>query len=109
MQKDKIDAFNLLFRSLLISFCAKIRHVLSCRLIIQNEFNYPMHPIITRGLYILNSLFEGQKRFFKEFFFQKILPLSIVSIQKRVIMVRVQYLKPSLVMPQGKKNLCRNH
>ena len=63
-----------------------------------------MHAIITRGLYILNSLFEGQKRFFKEFFFfQKILPLSIVSIQKRVIMVRVQYLKPSLVMPQGKK------
>ena len=27
-----------------------------------------MRAIITHGLYILNPLFEGQKRFFKEFF-----------------------------------------
>ena len=30
--------------------------------------NYQTHTIITRSLYILNPLFEGQKRFFKEFF-----------------------------------------
>ena len=29
---------------------------------------YHMRAIITRGLYIFYPLFEGQKRFFKEFF-----------------------------------------
>ena len=29
---------------------------------------YRTRAIITRGLYILNPLFEGQKRFFKEVF-----------------------------------------
>ena len=31
---------------------------------------YCKRAIITRGLYILNTLFEGQKRFFKEVFSQ---------------------------------------
>ena len=33
-------------------------------------FEYSMHTIITRGLYILNPLFEGQKTFLKEVFFR---------------------------------------
>ena len=88
MQKDKIDAFNLLFRSLLISFCAKIKHVLNCRLIIQNEFNYRMQAIITRGLYILNSLFEGQKRFFKDHSIK--LPFDVEVAEKFLKMVSTE-------------------
>ena len=49
--------------------------------------NYRGRAIITRGLYTLNPLFEGQKRFFK-----KTLPLCMVSIQERVIMARVRYV-----------------
>ena len=41
-------------------------------------FSYCTHAIVIHSLYILNLLFEGQKRFF-----QKILPLCIVSIQER--------------------------
>ena len=32
---------------------------------------YCTHAIITRGLYIFNPLFEGQKCFFKEIFFSE--------------------------------------
>ena len=45
--------------------------------------------IKTRGLYILNPLFEGQKRFSRRFF-RKILPLCMVSIQERVMMASVR-------------------
>jgi hypothetical protein len=54
------------------------------------KYVYRTRAIMTRGLYILNSLFEGQKRFFKEFF-QKILALCVVSIQERVMMAHVRY------------------
>ena len=50
---------------------------------------YRTCAILTRGLYILNQLFEDPKRFFKEFFFQKILALCMVSIQERVMMEHV--------------------
>ena len=55
-----------------------------------------MRAIITRGLYILNPLFEGQKRFSRTFF-QKILPLCMISIQERVMMTRVRYIQ----IPKG--------
>ena len=32
------------------------------------KYRYRTRAIITRGLYILNPLFEGQKRFFQGFF-----------------------------------------
>ena len=54
---------------------------------------YRTRAIITRGLYILNPLFKGQKRVFKELFFRKILALCTVGIQERVMMACVQYLK----------------
>ena len=41
-----------------------------------------MRAIITRGLYILNTLFEGQKRLFKGI---KILALCTIFIQERLI------------------------
>ena len=50
---------------------------------------YRTRAIITRVLYILNPLFEVQKRFFKDVF-RKILPLCIVSIKERVMMARVR-------------------
>ena len=52
---------------------------------------YRTRAIITRGLYIFYLFFEGQKGFFKDFF-QKILPLCMISIQERVMMARIQYL-----------------
>jgi hypothetical protein len=36
-----------------------------------------MHAIITQGLYISNPLFEGQKRFSKEFFFVNLWPCMV--------------------------------
>ena len=53
---------------------------------------YRMRAIIIRGLYILNPLFGGQKRFFKEVFSQKKFALmygqysNAVSNQERVMM-----------------------
>ena len=35
---------------------------------LDNMFEYCTQAIITHGFYILNPLFEGQKRFFKEVF-----------------------------------------
>ena len=35
---------------------------------LDNVFEYCTQAIITHGFYILNPLFEGQKRFFKEVF-----------------------------------------
>ena len=45
---------------------------------------YRTRAIITHGLYVLNPLFEGQKRLNKGFFL-KILALCMFSIQERVI------------------------
>ena len=44
-----------------------------------NVDEYRTRTIITRSFYILNPLFEGQKRFFQGGFFQEILSLSICS------------------------------
>ena len=46
-----------------------------------SHFMYRKVPTITSSLYILNPLFEGQKCFFKSFF-QKILPLCMISFQE---------------------------
>ena len=46
------------------------------------ENSYRTRAIITRGLYILNPLFENQKRFLRGFV-HKILHSCMVSIQKR--------------------------
>ena len=54
-------------------------------------FMYRTRAIITRGFYILNPFLEGQKRFFKVFFFQKFLVLCMVNIQERVMMARIWY------------------
>ena len=48
------------------------------------ENEYSTRAIITRGLYIFSTLFEGQKRFLRSFF-HKFLPLYMVSIQERFI------------------------
>ena len=53
---------------------------------------------IARGLYIFYPLFEGQKRFFKEFFsensaFMYCLYSEVVPNQEQVIMVRVRYIE----------------
>ena len=45
---------------------------------------YHRGGIITRELYILNPLFEVQKRFFR-----KILPLYMISIQERLLIKSV--------------------
>ena len=37
---------------------------------LDNMFEYCTQAIITHGNYILNPLFEGKKRFFKEVFFR---------------------------------------
>ena len=46
---------------------------------------YHSGPIITHSLYIFHPLFEGQKCFFKEVFFHKILSLCIVGIQVQFV------------------------
>jgi len=46
--------------------------------------------IINRGLYILNPLFEDQKRFLRSFF-RKILNVCAGSIQERVVMALVRF------------------
>ena len=51
---------------------------------------YRTRAIITRGFYTFYPIFESQKRFSKELFFRKILILCTVSIQERVIVVRVR-------------------
>ena len=52
---------------------------------------YRTRAIITRGLYTFYSIFEVQKRLFKEFFFVvKILVLCRISIQERVMMAGVR-------------------
>ena len=43
---------------------------------------YRTRAIITRGLYIFDPIFEGQKPFLRVFF-KKILSLGIVSIQEQ--------------------------
>ena len=48
--------------------------------------------IITRGLYTFYPLFEVQKRFLRSFFL-KILALCMVSIQERVMMARIRYVR----------------
>ena len=48
--------------------------------------------MITRGLYTFYPLFEVQKRFFKGIFFE-ILSLCMASIQERVMMARIRYLR----------------
>ena len=62
---------------------------------VYDKNNYRMRAIITRGLYILNPLFEDQKRFFKEVFQENSIFMygqySIaVSNQERVMMARVR-------------------
>ena len=57
---------------------------------------YHTRAIITHSLYILNPLFEGQKRFFKEFFSENFAFMydqysRAVYNQERVIMARIQY------------------
>ena len=47
--------------------------------------NIDIVAIITRGLYISNPFFEGQRHFFQGGFFQKSLPLCIVTIQKQFV------------------------
>ena len=49
------------------------------------DFAYRTRAIITRGLYTFYPLFEVQKRFFKGFFFLKILALCMVSIRERLL------------------------
>ena len=58
---------------------------------------YLTRPIVTRILYILNPLFEGQKRFFKEAFSEKSPFMygqysGALSNQEWVMMARVQYI-----------------
>ena len=45
-------------------------------------YAYRTRAILTRGLYTLNPVFEGQKRLFRGFFFLSILSLCTVSIQE---------------------------
>ena len=51
---------------------------------IQETIKYRMRVIITRDLYILNTLFEGQYIYLREFFL-RILALCTISIQKRFL------------------------
>ena len=51
-----------------------------------------VHAIITRDLYILYHILEGQKIFLRRSF-RKIVPLCTVSIQERFMMVRLRYAK----------------
>ena len=46
------------------------------------KIKYHTHAIIICGLYIFYTLFDSQKRFFQEVFFQKILSLCMDSIQE---------------------------
>ena len=46
---------------------------------------YRTRAIITRGLYILNRLFEVQKNGFSMMFFRKFMPLCMVSIHERFL------------------------
>ena len=48
---------------------------------IRSIYTYRTRAIITRGLYILNPLFEGQEHFLRVFFC-KILDLCMVSFQE---------------------------
>ena len=53
---------------------------------------YSARAIITRGLYIFHPIFEEHFFVFKEVF-HKIPSLSMVSIQERVMMARLLYMK----------------
>ena len=64
------------------------------------ERYYCMCSIIACGLYYIQyPVFEVHFFVFKEFFFQKILSLCMVSIQERVMMVCVWYIHS--VIPQN--------
>ena len=61
------------------------------------QYIYRTRAIITRGLYTFYPLFEDQKRFFKEVFWENSVLMygkysRVVSNQERVIMARVRYI-----------------
>ena len=56
------------------------------------EGKYRTRAIITCSLYTFYPMFEDQKHFLRSFF-RKILTLCTVSIQERVIVARVRYVK----------------